>query len=169
MCLHSEEIEMHPPALDDRGFTLIEVMIAIMVLAIGLIGAAVMQVSAVNTNANAFHMTRATSIGLDQIENLMSLDATDSLLDDNNAVGAGVNFQRMGIVGNIGPLNNLIQTVNDTADNSIVVDNYTVFYDGTPNNDPVNATQVGIDMRVYVVWNEGSRLRTVEMNFTKVL
>jgi prepilin-type N-terminal cleavage/methylation domain-containing protein len=149
---------------NNNGFTLIEVMIAIMVLVIGLLGAGAMQLSSVNGNANASHLTEATNLALEQIENILSWDFNDARLADNE----NVNFQRMGILGLIGPGNSSIGVNNDVADNSNVVGDYTIYWDGTPRMDPGNpALQVGIDLQVYVVWTEGARLKTVTMNFTK--
>lgn len=149
---------------NNNGFTLIEVMIAIVVLTIGLLGAAAMQLSSVNGNAHASNMTEATNLALDQIENILSWDFNDVRLADNE----NVNFQRMGILGVIGPGNNTINTVNDVADNSTIFGNYTVYWDGTPRMDTADPTlQIGIDFQIYVVWTENNRLKTVAMNFSK--
>ncbi len=149
---------------NNNGFTLIEVMIAIVVLTIGLLGAAAMQLSSVNGNAHASNMTEATNLAMDQIENILSWDFNDARLADNE----NVNFQRKGISGVIGPGNNTISTINDVADNSAVFADYTVYWDGTPRMDTADPTvQVGIDFQIYVVWTEEGRLKTVTMNFSK--
>ncbi len=149
---------------NNDGFTLIEVMIAIVVLTIGLLGAGAMQLSSVNGNANASRMTEATNLALDQVESIMSWDFNDARLADNE----NVNFQRMGILGLIGPGNTIMSVVNDVADSSAPFEDYTIYWDGTPRMDPGNpALQVGIDLQVYVVWTEGTRLKTVTMNYTK--
>ncbi len=155
--------------LNNKGFTILEVMIAVMVLAIGLVGAAVMQVAAVNANTNAFRTTKATSLALDQIENILSWDSDDPRLTDNSALGAPVLFQKLGIVGAVGPGNTIVRPVQDSADFAIADDEYTIYYDCDPRFDPGNpAVEVGIDIQVFVVWTEGTNLKTVEMNFTKV-
>lgn len=152
---------------DNGGFTLIEVVIAIMVLVIGLLGVGVMQLSSITRNATAYNMTEATNLALNQIEQIMSWDSQDPRLADNTAAGAPINFQRTGILGLITAANNTIGTVNDVADAQVQSDDYTLYYDGTPRLDPVNGQQVGIDLLLYVVWNEGTRLKTVSMNLTK--
>lgn len=158
---------MRQPSLNNtKGFTIIEVMIAMVVLAIGLLGAGAMQLAAVKGNANSSNLTEATSLASDQVENILSWSAADARLANNE----NVNFQRIGILGLVGPGNNSMGVVNDVADNSTTFEDYTIYWDGTPRMDPAVPTQqVGIDMQVHVVWNEGTRLRTVSMNFTKVL
>ena len=53
-----------------RGFTLIEVMIAMMVLTIGILGMMTMQTSAITGNYKASTMTIASNIASRQIETL---------------------------------------------------------------------------------------------------
>lgn len=156
----------HPSLNNTKGFTIIEVMIAMVVMAIGLLGAGAMQLAAVKGNANSSKLTEATNLAADQVENILSWSSTDPLLADNE----NVPFTRMGILGLVGPGNNTMGVVADVADNSATVDEYTIYWDGTPHMDPANPLdQVGIDMQVYVVWNEGVRLRTVSLYFTKAL
>lgn len=56
---------------DDRGFTLIEVMIGLTIFAIGILGVAKMHFSAIQGDQSAREFTEATNIALDQLENLM--------------------------------------------------------------------------------------------------
>lgn len=159
-----------------KGFTLIETVIMLFVLTIGVLGVAAMQYSSVFSNAKSNHITEATSIATDQIEVILGLAANDPLLTDDD----DTNFQRMGIPvtevafqhpgATVG--GNVVRQVNDVADNIILYQEqgYFVFYDGEPIMDPVNvADQVGIDFRLYVVWNEGGRQKTLEMFFTKLI
>lgn len=53
---------------NENGFTLIEVMIALMVLTIGILGMMVMQTTAINSNHRASSMSIASSIAAGQIE-----------------------------------------------------------------------------------------------------
>lgn len=151
---------------EQSGFTLIEVMIAIMVLSFGLLGAALMQMHSTNTNADASNMTEATTLALDQIEQILSWDSGNANLADNN----NVFFNRVGINGAVGPGNNQIGIVNNTvADFQNVIEDYTVYYNGTDVNDPVTGNRVGINFEVYVVWTERNDLKTVEMEIVKLL
>ncbi len=54
-----------------EGFTFIEILIAIALLAFGLLGMASMQVMAMKTNSKANRITERTTIGMNKIESLM--------------------------------------------------------------------------------------------------
>lgn len=56
-----------------RGFTLIEVLIALFVLTIGILGMMVMQTTAINSNARASSMTIASNIATDRIEKFRNM------------------------------------------------------------------------------------------------
>jgi prepilin-type N-terminal cleavage/methylation domain-containing protein len=138
----------------ESGFTLIEVMIAIAVLVIGILSLYTMQISSIQGNSTANQLTTASNLALDQIEQILSWDASDARLNDSE----NINFQRIGPAG----------TINDVADNSRIFDNYTVYWDGTAFMDPGNpAQQVGIDMQIHVVWTAANRLKTVTMFIAK--
>jgi type IV pilus assembly protein PilV len=53
-----------------RGLSLIEVMIALTILAVGLLGALAMQTHALSSTNTGKHVTDAMRIGLDQLETL---------------------------------------------------------------------------------------------------
>jgi len=59
---------------DERGFTFIEVLIVIAIFSIGVLAVAVMQVTAINTNAAARLSGEATALASNQLEALMALD-----------------------------------------------------------------------------------------------
>lgn len=63
------------------GFTLIEVLIAILVLAFGLLAIGSMQISAMNGNAKAIDITESSTIVADRIEKIINLSYDDSPLD----------------------------------------------------------------------------------------
>jgi prepilin-type N-terminal cleavage/methylation domain-containing protein len=71
----------NPKIVGDRGFTLIEVLIAMAIFSIGILGVAGMQVSAINGNGTARRSTEACAWATDQIEKLMSLPYGDAELD----------------------------------------------------------------------------------------
>jgi prepilin-type N-terminal cleavage/methylation domain-containing protein len=65
----------------DEGFTLIEVLIAISIFAIGLLAVAAMQTSAIRGTFSAGRLTEVNTWGMDKLEELMGLPYTDPLLD----------------------------------------------------------------------------------------
>jgi type IV pilus modification protein PilV len=65
----------------EGGFTLIEVLIALTIFAIGLLAVAAMQVSAVKVNSTAGKLTNLSTLGMDKVEELSALPYSDALLD----------------------------------------------------------------------------------------
>jgi prepilin-type N-terminal cleavage/methylation domain-containing protein len=65
----------------DRGYTLIEIMIAISIFAIGFLAIASLQITAGKNNRTGSETTEAATIATDRMERLMVLDFDDPLLD----------------------------------------------------------------------------------------
>ena len=65
----------------DQGFTLIEVLIAISIFAVGLLAVAAMQISAINVNSTAGQITTRMTWAQDKIEKLMTLPYSDPWLE----------------------------------------------------------------------------------------
>ncbi|UAW97908.1 type IV pilus modification protein PilV [Halopseudomonas nanhaiensis] len=59
-----------PAAHDQLGVSLLEVLIAVLVLAIGVLGAAQLQLSALRYNASAAHTTQASFIAYDMLDRM---------------------------------------------------------------------------------------------------
>jgi type IV pilus assembly protein PilV len=72
------------------GFTLIEVLIALTIFAVGLLAIAAMQTSAIRMNSTAGHLTDLSTWGMDQLEQLMSLPYSDPWLDPAGNPPGGV-------------------------------------------------------------------------------
>ncbi len=64
-----------------KGFTLIEVLIALTILAIGLLGVALMQVTSISGNTFSREMSVATELGQDMLEKLRTLQYTSTTTD----------------------------------------------------------------------------------------
>ena len=62
------------------GFTLIEVLIALTIFAVGLLAIAAMQTSAIRMNSTGNRVTELSTLGIDRLENLMSLPYSNPLL-----------------------------------------------------------------------------------------
>ena len=65
---------------NEQGFTLLEIMIAISILAIGLLAIASLQVTSIRGNAFASGVTEGTTLAADRIEKLLALPYTDAAL-----------------------------------------------------------------------------------------
>lgn len=69
----------------NKGFTLLEIMIALVVLTIGLIAIAYMTNYAISGNREAKLLTQAVTLAQDKLEELRGVDY-DALTSDNDAV-----------------------------------------------------------------------------------
>lgn len=67
-----------------KGFTLIEVLVAITIFSIGILGVAQLQLSSVSGNATSRMQTEATIFISDRIEQLMAAQYNDAVLDPAN-------------------------------------------------------------------------------------
>ncbi len=68
----------------EKGFTLLEVLIAISIFSIGILGIASMQITAINGNASARMRTEAATWAADRAERLMALPYNHTDLDQAN-------------------------------------------------------------------------------------
>lgn len=64
-----------------HGFTLLEVMIALTIFAVGILAVSAMQINAINQNAGARMQTEATTMASDAMERLLALPYDHSQLD----------------------------------------------------------------------------------------
>lgn len=68
----------------EHGFTLLEVLIAISIFAIGILGVASMQISSIRTNSSANKTTESSTYAQDKLEAFASLAYTDASIQDTN-------------------------------------------------------------------------------------
>ena len=66
------------------GFNLIEVMVALGLLAFGILAIASMQETSLRTTGKAYNLTDGTSVAMDQMEDLIALAYTDARLGDTD-------------------------------------------------------------------------------------
>lgn len=142
-------------ARDDQGFTLIETMIAIVVLTIGIFALYSMQTTSIRYNASANATTGSSTWAADQIEQLLALAYDAPQLSDGDGNGvAGLN------------------TTGATADGQAASldQRYTIFWNIAdqlnPNpNDPTISNVKAI--RVIVQHNDFGLNRQVVLNYYK--
>ncbi|MDW7643699.1 MAG: prepilin-type N-terminal cleavage/methylation domain-containing protein [Desulfuromonadales bacterium] len=72
---------------DEKGFSLIEVLIALTIFAVGMLALAQMQIVSMEGNTTARDVTEATTLAQSKIEELMILPYDDDSLDDADANG----------------------------------------------------------------------------------
>jgi len=76
------------PRSNEKGFTLIEALIALAIFSIGILGVAAMQLTAINSNAIAHVQTEATGIAVDWMERLERLEYTSENTHDDLKKGS---------------------------------------------------------------------------------
>ena len=69
----------HHKINNSKGFTLIEVLMVMAILAIGILAVMTMQISAANSNSNARRMTDGGNYLADEFERLMLVDYDDAI------------------------------------------------------------------------------------------
>ena len=75
---------------DHKGFTILEVMIALVFLAVGLLGIAGLHYATISGNQSAHKLTVAVNLIEDKIEELKGLDFSDTALSDTDSVKTDV-------------------------------------------------------------------------------
>lgn len=104
----------------EKGFTLIEILIAITILSVGMLALASLQASGIRVNATANRMTTRATWAQDRIEKLMAIPYSDPWLE---------------VAGNSGGLDSGGNT------HSITSDNYTISW-VVANDNPVANTKL---------------------------
>ena len=73
-----------PCIIREKGFTLIEILIAMVILGIAFMGLANLQISCINGNSNSCCLTKAVILAQDKMEELKSLNPGHPDLADTN-------------------------------------------------------------------------------------
>jgi type IV pilus assembly protein PilV len=129
-----------------RGFTLIEILIAITIFAIGILAVGSMQVAAIKGNSIANDLTEATTLAQDRMEKLIGLPYTDADLLDTN-----------------GNQDNGLDDTDATADHNDANDRYNIFWN-VATNYPIDNTK---KIRVIVTWIYKGTLKEVKITSMK--
>ena len=72
---------------NQNGFTMIEILIGTLLFAIGILGVAIMQISAIKGNSFASGLTEASTLAQDKMEELMMIDYNNPDLNDIDGDG----------------------------------------------------------------------------------
>ena len=97
---------------NEGGFSLIEVMVALLLLLIGISGILTIQLSSMKASAYSRHATEAIILAEDKMEELMTISAA-TIADGNDTVDSqGVDdvagfYERSWVVEPTGPLNTI--------------------------------------------------------------
>ena len=99
---------------NDKGYTLIEMLIAIAILSVGLLAVATMQISSIRVNDTARRMTRRATMAQDRVEYIMSLkythaDLTSGAHTDGSAPSGYTISWNVSMGGALPPLTKLIR------------------------------------------------------------
>ena len=69
---------------NEKGFTLVEILTAMVILGVAFMGLANMQLSSINSNSNSSQLTRAVILAQDKMEEIKSLNPNHPDLADTN-------------------------------------------------------------------------------------
>jgi prepilin-type N-terminal cleavage/methylation domain-containing protein len=86
--MRGEGIMMEITNKNENGFTMIEILAAMLVFAIGILAVGQMQVTAIKGNSFASGLTEATTLAQDKMEELIMLGYTHGDLNDTDGDGA---------------------------------------------------------------------------------
>lgn len=85
-----EETKMSSQKLNDKsGFTVVELLVAVVVMSIAFAGLATMEVACINGTSIANNVTTGITLAQDKMEEIKSLHIDDPELDDNNPSNNG--------------------------------------------------------------------------------
>jgi type IV pilus modification protein PilV len=114
--MKNKEHSMFASRRQSQGFTLVEVMIALLVLGAGLLALATMQIVSIRSNAFSSEMTYSTMLAQQRLEILKNLDFNDGDL------AAGNHALPQQIIGDKGIPYSVSWIVEDTATDMKTID-----------------------------------------------
>jgi type IV pilus assembly protein PilV len=147
---------------NQRGFSLVEALIAMVLLSVGLLAAGLLQIGGIKANSNAAGRTSGVSLAQSVMDDLRTLPLDDDLLDDTDGDGAaGLNDGMAASGGNPTPANA------DRSRGQVTTSDgrtFTVFWN-VAGGVPMTGTKT---LRVFVYWND-SRFGLNKVVMTTVL
>ena len=103
------------PLIKSRGFTLIEVLVALVILSFSLLALAGLMVTTTKNNAFGGHMTEAATFAQDKLEELRAIkweNLIDGTNTDQQGGSTGINYTRNWNVTTNGSLKTITISVN---------------------------------------------------------
>ena len=103
------------PLLKSKGFTLIEVLVALVILSFSLLALAGLMVTTTKNNASGGHVTEAATFAQDKLEELRAIkweDLLDGNKTDQQGGSTGINYTRNWKVTTNGSLKTITIDVN---------------------------------------------------------
>lgn len=126
------------------GFSLLEVLIAVVVLTVGLLAIGLLQIGAMKANSNANWRTNAVGIAQSYMDDLRGRSLDDDLLVDNGDQGSGLD-DGMSVAGSVPLPDNADQSAGTVTVNG---QDYTVFWNITDDS-PFDGAKT---VRLFVYW-----------------
>ena len=151
-----------------QGYTLVEILIAITILACGLLAVASMQVVAIRSNDIAIGISRGVTLAQAKMEELISLPYSHADLSDADSDGTDQDADHDGKDDDGGFFG-----LNDTVDagGAVVSDRYSPETDGRYTvhwNVAVDVPLPGSKtIRVIVAWSERGRDKRIALDFVR--
>ncbi len=131
----------------ERGITLIETLIALVVLSISLLGLSALQTTAIRGNASAAKLSTSIISGSDRIEQLLNAPYNDPALDINNSPYQETSGLAPGI-------SSIVWTVAP--------------YDANGDGDTIDADEQGIkDVTITVNYSAAGGAKTTQIKFLR--
>ena len=153
---------------NQKGYTLVEVLVALGILGFGLMAVATMQVTAIKTNSRASNLSLGVTLAQAKVEELMNLPYSSLVALDVDTDGTNQDADNDGTDddgGNFG--------LNDTVDGggNVIADDselnvngrYSIYWNVAVNEPATNSSRI----RVIVTWTERGKNKGISLDFVK--
>ena len=150
-----------PKKVQKNGFTLLEVLIAVVILTIGILGVNALQITSIRGNSTARGLSESTNFAAAQVEELIQAPYSPPnpcLNDDGSSDYFLCDDNNDGVLG----LDNDDTSASPPDGTAVSADNKQSIYWNVADNTPVSATKT---VRVHLVRTDRGQRRTVTLNY----
>ena len=147
--------------LNQDGYTLVEVLIALGILGFGLLAVATMQVTAIKTNSMASGLSQGLTLAQAKVEELMNLSYSAPRLSDADSDGTGKDTDDDGIDDDGKDFG--LNDIGDDSDYEEPNGRYTIYWNVAVDEPVVESKTI----RVIVVWTEREKNKRISLDFVK--